>query len=415
MPIARLNLTAQRVAVAMQVKEEQQRLLLEHKDALAFEAALMHKGIEGKDVTISLRHALAMLEELRTSSLTPKLYYDLFLAAQDHLAHLEGFLVSLAASGVSLADVFATVAYATHVVPRLYLQTAVASAFVRSGQSVAPPLLAELLAAAAGVQHPVRGLFARYYIVQRMRDCLPEAPPSDKLKPTLAGCVNDSLTFLLSCLSDMNRLWVRMGAVNAPGAAKILLPAGAAAVAALTVVREGGVSAAIAAAALTAAAAATTTAAPATASKGRKRRERERLELRILVGAVLTRISALEALSLPLYATIVLPAILREVADCADAAAQAYLVDSMLAVFPAEWHSATLHSLLSGVRDLMPHPVSGENEIKKNRSDRKNQSHLSEPRAQAKKQKSAARLGASRALGVSHLSRLTPPPPSRKP
>jgi hypothetical protein len=54
------------------VKEDQARLLLEHKDALSFEAAAMRKGIEAKDVTISLRHALAMLGELRTSSLTPK-------------------------------------------------------------------------------------------------------------------------------------------------------------------------------------------------------------------------------------------------------------------------------------------------------------------------------------------------------
>ena len=66
-------------------------------------------------------------------------------------------------------------AYATHVVPRLYLQTTVASAYIRSGQSVAPPLLTELMSAVAGVQHPVRGLFARYYIVQRMRDRLPES------------------------------------------------------------------------------------------------------------------------------------------------------------------------------------------------------------------------------------------------
>lgn len=283
---------------------------------------------------------------------TKKLYYDLFLAAQDQLSQLEAFLVSLAASGVALSEVFATVAYATHVVPRLYLQTAIASAYVRSGQSVAPPLLAELLAAAAGVQHPVRGLFARYYIVQRMRDCLPEAPaPPTGVPSKPEGSVVDSLNFLLACLGDMNRLWVRMGAVSAPGAAGALVPAGAAAAAALNTVSIG----------MGAGAESTTTnttsAAIPAVSKGRKRRERERLELRILVGAVLSRISALEALSLPLYARIVLPAILKEVADCADSAAQAYLVDSMLAVFPSEWHAATLDALLTGMRSLVPHPV----------------------------------------------------------
>jgi acyl transferase domain-containing protein len=48
------------------------RLLAEHKDALALEASAMRRGIDAKDVKAVLRHALAMLEELRTSSLTPK-------------------------------------------------------------------------------------------------------------------------------------------------------------------------------------------------------------------------------------------------------------------------------------------------------------------------------------------------------
>ena len=57
------------------VKEDQARLLSEHKDAMALEANSMRKGIEVKDVTVAMRHALAMLEELRTSSLTPKVRF----------------------------------------------------------------------------------------------------------------------------------------------------------------------------------------------------------------------------------------------------------------------------------------------------------------------------------------------------
>jgi hypothetical protein len=58
------------------VKEDQARLLSEHKDAMALEANSMRKGIEVKDVTVAMRHALAMLEELRTSSLTPKVRFE---------------------------------------------------------------------------------------------------------------------------------------------------------------------------------------------------------------------------------------------------------------------------------------------------------------------------------------------------
>jgi hypothetical protein len=207
------------------------------------------------------------------------------------------------------------------------------------------------MSAVAGVQHPVRGLFARYYIVQRMRDRLPEAPAGGA--PSSAGDVNDSLSFLLSLLKDMNRLWVRMGAVSAPGAAGALVPAGVAAAAAVsenTLLPPAGDAA-------SASAAAAAAAPPAAMSKGKKRRERERLELRVIVGAVLAKISALEALTLRLYSTVVLPALLSEIGGCADVAAQAFLVDSMLAVFPADWHTATLDTLLFGMRNLVPNPV----------------------------------------------------------
>lgn len=253
------------------------------------------------------------------------MYYELFLAALDQLTLLEAFLVTMGASGTPLVDIYASVAHAPHVVPRLYLQTAVASAYVRSGQMRAPPILAELVEAAVGVQHPLRGLFVRYFIAQRLRDRLPEAaPPLPGAPPPTDGSILDSLRFLLSVLRDMNTLWVRMGAVSGAGVVSALAPSGGGQSASGGSGCGGGGEPA------------------AAAPRGRKRRERERLELRVLVGSILSRISSLEALSLPVYATEVLPAVLKTVIDCADGAAQAYLLDSALAVFPAEWHAATL-------------------------------------------------------------------------
>ena len=68
------------------------------------------------------------------------------------------------------------------------------------------------------------------------------------------------------------------------------------------------------------------------AVKGRKRRERERQDLRLLVGAGLTRASALGGLTLPIYASEVLPRVLAEVGACADEIAQGYLMDSLIQV-----------------------------------------------------------------------------------
>jgi hypothetical protein len=53
-------------------KEEQARLLAEHKDAVKVEAALMRKAFDSADLRRVLTHAAQMLEELRTGSLTPK-------------------------------------------------------------------------------------------------------------------------------------------------------------------------------------------------------------------------------------------------------------------------------------------------------------------------------------------------------
>ena len=51
---------------------EQQRLLAEHKEALLVSAASMRRAGDARDVRGLLAHALTMLEELRTGSLTPK-------------------------------------------------------------------------------------------------------------------------------------------------------------------------------------------------------------------------------------------------------------------------------------------------------------------------------------------------------
>ena len=55
-----------------QLKEEQTRLLNEHKDVVKSEGALMRKASDSDDLKAVLSHANVMLDELRTGSLTPK-------------------------------------------------------------------------------------------------------------------------------------------------------------------------------------------------------------------------------------------------------------------------------------------------------------------------------------------------------
>lgn len=67
-------------------------------------------------------------------------------------------------------------------------------------------------------------------------------------------------------------------------------------------------------------------------SRDKERREREREELRILVGTNLVRLSQLESVNFEEYQKMVLPGILEQVVSCRDAVAQEYLMECIIQV-----------------------------------------------------------------------------------
>jgi vacuolar protein sorting-associated protein 35 len=87
-------------------------------------------------------------------------------------------------------------------------------------------------------------------------------------------------------------------------------------------------------------------------SKDKKKREKERQDLRILVGINLVRLSQLEGLDVGEYKTNVLPSVLEEVVGCKDTIAQSYLMDCIIQVFPDEFHLATLELFLKSCLQL---------------------------------------------------------------
>jgi vacuolar protein sorting-associated protein 35 len=87
-------------------------------------------------------------------------------------------------------------------------------------------------------------------------------------------------------------------------------------------------------------------------AKDKKKREKERLDLRILVGANLVRLSQLDGLDVNDYKSTVLPTVLEEVISCKDTIAQNYLMDCIIQVFPDEYHVATLDKFLETCTQL---------------------------------------------------------------
>ena len=67
-------------------------------------------------------------------------------------------------------------------------------------------------------------------------------------------------------------------------------------------------------------------------TREKDKRERERMELRILVGTNLVRLSQLETVGVDMYRSMVLPGILEHVVSCRDPIAQEYLMECIIQV-----------------------------------------------------------------------------------
>lgn len=107
------------------------------------------------------------------------------------------------------------------------------------------------------------------------------------------GLVADSIDFILQNFSEMNKLWVRMQ-------------------------HQGH-------------------------TREKERREKERMELRILVGTNLVRLSQLESVDATLYQKEILPSVLEQVVKCRDAIAQEYLMECVIQVCLSCPHPSPLH------------------------------------------------------------------------
>lgn len=61
-----------------------------------------------------------------------------------------------------------------------------------------------------GVQHPLRGLFLRNYLLTSTKELIPDEPLANLNGANSKGDVNDSIEFVMTNFSEMNKLWVRM-------------------------------------------------------------------------------------------------------------------------------------------------------------------------------------------------------------
>jgi len=259
----------------------------------------MKRAMDGSDLAETLKRASDMLRELRTPLLTPRNYYELYMKVLDELRHLDDFFGQLVAAGTPASELYERAQACGDVLPRLYLLITAGAVYVRTMQAPAKDILHDLVEMAKGVQHPMRGLFLRNYLAQACKDTLPDTGSAFEGD---GGDVSHAVDFVLRNFGETNRLWVRMQ-------------------------NQGP-------------------------TKDKKRREKERQELRILVGTNLVRLSQLDGVDVDRYVEAVLPRLLEQVVNCKDAIAQPYLLDCIIQVFPDDFHLATLDSFLTTCTQL---------------------------------------------------------------
>ncbi|XP_012935146.1 vacuolar protein sorting-associated protein 35 [Aplysia californica] len=286
-------------------QEEQEKLLEEALGVVKTQAFQMKRCLDKGRLMDGLKHASTMLGELRTSLLSPKSYYECYMAISDELRHLEMYLVDEFQKGRKVADLYELVQYAGNIVPRLYLLITVGTVYIKSNELSRKDILKDLVEMCRGVQHPLRGLFLRNYLLQCTKNVLPDSHEDQSVEGMgESGTVMDSVDFIQLNFAEMNKLWVRMQ-------------------------HQGH-------------------------SRDKERRENERRELRILVGTNLVRLSQLECIDVERFKQNVLPGVLEQVVNCKDAIAQEYLMECIIQVFPDEFHLQSLNSFLRACAELHP-------------------------------------------------------------
>lgn len=303
------------------VASEQQALLQGCLNNIRHQSQLMKQCLNEGNLLQALKHCSNFLNELRINQLSPKQYYELYVAVFDLLETLSSHLLAShkskqkkRASGDAppfLADLYELVQYSGNIIPRLYMMIVVGTTYMATDEAPKKELMKEMMEMCRGVQHPIRGLFLRYYLSQRIKDLLPLSNAND---------FKETVDFLMANFIEMNKLWVRLQ-------------------------HQGH-------------------------SSEREMRFRERKELKILVGSNLVRLSQImddyagdkDYSSINYYKEKIFPVITEHIIQCRDPLAQSYLIDVLIQIFPDNFHFTTLDKLLNEVF-INLHPMLKKSEL----------------------------------------------------
>jgi vacuolar protein sorting-associated protein 35 len=259
----------------------------------------INSAIEKNNLRQCLKEAYTMLCELRTNELSPKNYYGLYMSVVDVMLTLKNYMIEEISRGRRLIDLYDDVQQAQNVIPRLYLMITAGSIYIERVPRSTRIIIYDMLGLVKAVQNPIKGLFLRNYLLKMLKDKLPD---KDNIYLKEGANFEDSIKFIIENMEEMNRLWIRL---------------------------SGGVTGA-----------------------EKAKREKERDELKVLIGESMTKLSSLENLNLEMYEQTVLPKLLNIILNSKDKLCQQYLMECIIHAFPDSYNVKCIESLLEATSNL---------------------------------------------------------------
>ena len=279
---------------------EQERILVKSLKKIKEQTYFINSAVDKNNLRQCLRESYILLSELRTNSLTPRKYHHLYISAFDVMLNIKNFMAEEIGRGRRLIDLYDSVQQAKHVIPRLYLMITAGAIYMEKVPRSVHVILFDMLGIVKQAQNPIKGLFARNYLLKMTKDKLPD---KDNVYIREGGTFEDTLKFLLQNMEEMNRLWIRL-LVGVTGQAKI-------------------------------------------------ERQKEREELKILVGESISKLSSLESLTQDIYEQQILPKMLKIIIDSKDSLSQQYLMECIIHSFPNSYNIKCIEIILEAMTKLV--------------------------------------------------------------
>lgn len=289
---------------------DQKKLLDECMFVVKEQSFYMKKSFENGSLRDTLKYASNMLCELRTSLLSPKYYYELYMVIFNELQHLDSFISDKKKHKKKFIDIYESVQHAGNIIPRLYLLIIVGRNYIKNKDIKAKYILRDMTELCKGIQHPLRGLFLRYFLIQMCKDRIPDT--GSEYEEAGGGNIDDAFDFLLTNFSESLKLWSRMND-------KTIV---------LTKHQED------------------------TLINTRKKNLKEKMDVKMLVGSILVRMSQLEGMTIPYYIEKCLPRLLTYLSNINDTLIQQYIFESIVQVFSDECHIYSLEILLHAIMKI---------------------------------------------------------------